>query len=360
MIDQVYRKLARRLDSIPPGFPATESSVELQLLAKFFTREEAALISSMRLAFETAAEISARTSMKPGTAYELLERAARKGLLRTLTEGEEHKFALKLQTGGIIGYTFEQVLGRTDAEAAALYVQWVEETRGGGLSDYPAARRVIPVDEAIPLRHEIHPFEQASYILDSARSWGVADCMCRTRTRLVGQGCSYPLEACLFTSPDEGTFEDDELVRAISHAESLRILRHSSESGLVHTTANLGDYGPVICNCCPCCCPTLRGIVEFNRLTAVVHSDFRAMVDDNTCDGCGDCVEHCHFDALSVPDDLCVVDPEPCMGCGLCAAACLLDALSLLRRPQGQTPAPPADLDEWTAEYASRRGIPLA
>ena len=360
MIDQVYRKLARKLDGIPPGFPATDSGVELQLLARFFTIDEAALISTMHLAFESAGEIADRISMNPVTAYELLKQAARKRLVRIHTEEEEHKFALNPRTGGVLGYTFEEVLGRTDSEAAALYMQWFQETRGGGISDYPAARRVIPVDEAIPLRHEIHPYEQASHILDSARSWGVADCMCRTRTRLAGQGCSYPLEACLFTSPDERAFEDNELVRAISHAESLRILRHSSDSGLVHTTANLGDYGPVICNCCPCCCPTLRVIVEFNRLTAVTHADFRATVDDNTCDGCADCVEHCHFGALSVSDSRCVVDPESCMGCGLCAAACLLDALSLVRRPQGQTPAPPADLDEWTAEYARGRGIFLA
>ncbi len=34
MFDQVYRELARKLDSIPPGFPATESGVELQLAVK--------------------------------------------------------------------------------------------------------------------------------------------------------------------------------------------------------------------------------------------------------------------------------------------------------------------------------------
>ena len=114
-----------------------------------------------------------------------------------------------------------------------------------------------------------------------------------------------------------------------------------------------------ICNCCPCCCPTMRGIVEFNRLTAVAHADFQATVNDTACDGCGDCIEYCHFGALSLPQGLCVVNTECCMGCGLCAAACLLDALSLVRRPQGQTPAPPADLDEWTAEYARGRGISL-
>ena len=39
----VYRKLAERLDAIPNGFPETESGVELKLLAKIYSPEEAAL-----------------------------------------------------------------------------------------------------------------------------------------------------------------------------------------------------------------------------------------------------------------------------------------------------------------------------
>ena len=43
MPEDVYRKVARRLDAIPNGFPATESGAELRLLAKIFTHQEAAL-----------------------------------------------------------------------------------------------------------------------------------------------------------------------------------------------------------------------------------------------------------------------------------------------------------------------------
>jgi ferredoxin len=168
------------------------------------------------------------------------------------------------------------------------------------------------------------------------------------------------LEACLFIWSEEGAYEDDELIRAISQEEALRILRESEDSGLIHTTANVGDHGSILCNCCPCCCPTLRGVIEFQRPTVVAHSDFRAAVEGTACVGCGDCVERCHFDALSLPEGVCVVDPARCMGCGLCAAACPVDALSLVRRPEGETPPTPVDLNEWTAEYAKVQGISLA
>jgi len=359
MFDQVYRELARKLDSIPPGFPATESGVELQLLARLYTREEATIVTAMRLTYETAGDIAARAAMDSDAAYDILNGAARKGLVRTRLEKQERTFALKPQRVSFAGYSYNQVLRRADAKAAKLYMQWMQETRGGGLSDFPAAYRVIAVEEAIHFSLEIHPYEQATEMLARAKSWGVLDCICRTRTRQAGQGCSYPLETCLAIAPDEGAFQDDELIRAISQEEALRILRESADRGLVHTTANVGDYGRAICNCCPCCCNTFRGVVEFNRLTALAHSDFRAAVDETACEGCGDCIERCHFGALSLPEGVCVVDHARCMGCGLCAVVCPHDALSLGRRPEGETPPPPADLDEWTAEYVKRRGISL-
>ena len=36
MDDDVYGRLARVLDNLPNGFPATESSVEMKLLRKIF------------------------------------------------------------------------------------------------------------------------------------------------------------------------------------------------------------------------------------------------------------------------------------------------------------------------------------
>lgn len=40
MSDQVYRTLARKLDSIPPGFPSAESGVELRMLSSCYHAQE--------------------------------------------------------------------------------------------------------------------------------------------------------------------------------------------------------------------------------------------------------------------------------------------------------------------------------
>ena len=46
-----YEKLAKRLDAIPNGFPRFERGLELKILAKIYTPEEAALASEMRARF---------------------------------------------------------------------------------------------------------------------------------------------------------------------------------------------------------------------------------------------------------------------------------------------------------------------
>jgi ferredoxin len=53
-----------------------------------------------------------------------------------------------------------------------------------------------------------------------------------------------------------------------------------------------------------------------------------AKVDKEKCTGCGDCVEACPLDAITVVDDTAVINDE-CAECGACLAACPHDALSM-------------------------------
>jgi len=69
MNDELYHRLAKVLDTLPNGFPATESGIEIKLLKKIFRPEDAALFCELRLDFETTQQISERT----GRALEGLE-----------------------------------------------------------------------------------------------------------------------------------------------------------------------------------------------------------------------------------------------------------------------------------------------
>ena len=47
MTDEVYSRVAKALDALPEGFPATESGVEIRILKKIFTPEEALTFSAI-------------------------------------------------------------------------------------------------------------------------------------------------------------------------------------------------------------------------------------------------------------------------------------------------------------------------
>ena len=354
--ENVYRRLAQRLDAIPNGFPATESGVELRLLAKIFTPDEAALAGVMRLTHEPAADIAARAGADPKTAYRTLKGMVRKGQILFKKSKDQLVFGLMPFAFGI----YEHQLSRMDEELATLFEEYYQETQGGVIiRSEPAIHRVIPVGEAIPFGLEIFPYEHATELLEGAKSWGVSDCICRVQQRLVGQECDYPVNNCLAFAPVEGAFANSESTRSISKGDALRILRETEEAGLVHTTGNYRNGHFYICNCCTCCCGILRGVAEFDIPTAITSSDFRAVVEAEVCAGCGDCVGRCQFGALAVPEDTCVVDYTRCVGCGLCVQVCPTDALSLERRPKGEIPPPPADNQEWMIQRAQERGILL-
>jgi ferredoxin len=260
----------------------------------------------------------------------------------------------------MVGFYEEQLLWM-DEELAGLVEQYLQETRGAGITQAaPPLHRVLPVDESIPFELEIFPHERASELLENARSWGVRDCICRVQKDLIGQRCDHPVENCLVFAPAEGAFDQSEVDRAISKEEALQILREAEEAGLVHSTGNYVKPHYYICNCCTCCCAILRGVAEFGVPTAIANADFRAVVDAEACVGCGDCVDRCQFGALSVPDETCAVDGMRCVGCGICATACPTNALQLERRPEGEVPAPPADVREWGRRRSEERGISLA
>ena len=357
MSEDVYRELAQRLDAIPNGFPATESGVELRLLARIFTPQEAALASVMRLTRESVADIAGRVGTDADTAYSILKGMTRKGLILAKKGEGQLIFGLMPFVVGI----YEEQLPRMDEEMASLFEEYYQETGGGGglIQDPPPGHRVIPVEEAIPFEPEIFPYERASELLEGSKAWGVRECICRIQRGLIGKGCEHSVENCLVFAPIEGAFDRSDVTRAISKEEALQILRETEEEGLVHSTGNYRDGPYYICNCCTCSCAFLRSVAEFGVPTAIARSDFRALVDVEECSGCGDCVERCQFGALSVPDEVCAVDYTHCVGCGLCTTICPTDALGLERRPGGEIPVPPANRKEWMTARAKERGISM-
>jgi NAD-dependent dihydropyrimidine dehydrogenase PreA subunit len=54
-----------------------------------------------------------------------------------------------------------------------------------------------------------------------------------------------------------------------------------------------------------------------------------AIVNQGTCDGCGECVQACPLDAIKIENEKAVVDPDVCSDCGACVDVCPTQSISL-------------------------------
>lgn len=50
-------------------------------------------------------------------------------------------------------------------------------------------------------------------------------------------------------------------------------------------------------------------------------------VDHDICVGCGDCVEECPSEAMSVEGEKATINYDECIDCGACQAVCPEDAI---------------------------------
>ncbi len=350
-----YKSLATRLDSLPNGFPPTEDSSELRLLARLFTPEEAELASQLLIKLETADEIAARLQLDYNTTRRLLKGMASRGLIKADRADGGLGYGL---LPFVVGIYENQTGDLLDAELARLFEDYYQRAFARVLSVQPAVHRVIPVGENIKMDMQVAPFESVVGIIENARSWAVLDCICRKQTTLIGKGCHHTLRNCLSMSSSPDAFHTTDIVDALTKEEAYAVLRRADEEGLVHTVSNNQSGTWYICNCCTCSCGILRGMAELGIANVVASSAFVNTVDVSLCNACGLCVENCQFDALTV-EDTAVVNKTRCVGCGVCVNACPDEALILVRRPDDEIKPVPASITEWGDQRARARGIDL-
>ena len=354
MENSPYKRLAERLDALPNGFPPTADGVELQLLAKIFTPEEAALAARLRLTQETPEQIASRVGGDSKELSKRLKRMARKGLITAGRTEEGLGYGLMPFVVGI----YEMQIGNLDAELAQLFEDYYMTVFGQVLSVKPAYHRVIPVNETVRTDMEVQPFESAAEIVKDAKAWGVLDCICRKQKELIGDPCDHPMDVCMAFSQKPGAFDNNPVITAVSREESMTTLQRAADAGLVHSVSNKQREMSYICNCCTCSCGILRGIADLGVANAIAWSGFVNQVDEELCVACDLCIEHCQFDALSL-DGVLQVDSMRCVGCGVCVPFCPEEALSLVRRPADEIEPIPDSMDDWLNARAAERGLDL-
>jgi Na+-translocating ferredoxin:NAD+ oxidoreductase subunit B len=359
MTAKVYYQLREQLDQYSVGFPSTESGVELKILEKLFSEDEAEIYLNLSMMLETSEAVARRTGRDPDETARSLERMTEKGLIFRLKQGEAYKYGA---VPFVIG-SYEFQAKDMDKEFATLFEQYfMEALSNKGLGQTPPLR-TVPVNKSIEHLWPVAPYEDVKKIFETKDKIAVSKCICRMQQGLLEKGCEKPLEVCFQFGSHAQFYVEKGMARYITREEALGIIDKCDEDGLVPQPFIAQDTGG-LCNCCGDCCGILRSIKMDPKPAEKVLTNYYAEVDPESCSACGTCEERCQMEAVKIgSDDTAQVDRDRCIGCGLCVTTCPGQALALRSKPESERREPPATGRDYLMQTASVRGktlIPLS
>jgi electron transport complex protein RnfB len=353
--EQVYRDLQKHMDSLPIGFPATRSGVEIRMLKRFFTPEEAEIATHLSITPETIESIYKRFK----TSHITLER------LQSVLDIMESKVTIFTSIKDGRKYYRNQVwvVGMFEALVDKLTPEWLQDEgqfhqEGFRREMYRVKTRqmrTIPVEKSIPLpeKYEVATYDNVRELIENnTGQFAVANCICRQANDIAGEPCKMTdlRELCLLL--DGAQYILGGLGRPITKQEAFSILEKAQEAGLVLQPIN-AQRPWAICCCCGDCCGILGGLKSLPRPADFYNSNFYAEIDPELCTGCQTCIERCQLEAPFMKDSVAAINLDRCIGCGNCVIVCPTDAVQL-RKKEKET-IPPIDTDEMFKQIAAEK-----
>jgi len=235
MAKDMYDKLAEHLDNLPGRFPRTETGVEIRILRRLFTPDDAKLAVHLTVIPEEARVVARRAKIPVKEASRRLEEMVKTGLISGIYPKDKPPLYMALQF--VIGIWENQVnrLSRELIQDVEEYMPFYDQK--SIVSGVPQLR-TIPVGKSIGMKTEVMPYERGEELVRGQRTFAVGNCICRQEMRIMGKGCDKPEESCLTFGTAARIMVRTGRGRAISMEETLEILRRAEEVGLVLQPSN--------------------------------------------------------------------------------------------------------------------------
>ena len=148
MADDIYEQLADALNRLPNGFPRTPSNVEIPLLKKIFSPQEASLASQLRGSMEPIDVIAKRIELPLKEGEKRLIKMVKRGLVWCTKQEGKLRFRLAPFIVGI----YEAQLENMDHEFAHL------------LEEYMADGGAVGIMKPLPALHRVYPYTKRSEV----------------------------------------------------------------------------------------------------------------------------------------------------------------------------------------------------
>jgi Na+-translocating ferredoxin:NAD+ oxidoreductase subunit B len=354
MPEDIFRKLQQRLDLYSLGFPATESGIEITILKKLFSQKDAVMFLNMSPRLEDPKSVALQLEHPVEEVASHLEDMAKRGLLFRLRKDSSVKYGAIPFMHGLVEFQVK----RFDQELRSLFEQYLDERFNKAIAEVDGLFiRTVPIEKSVVPEHHVAAFDDAVEILKKNDTIVVAECLCRKRKRVTGEGCDKPIENCFMFGSMGRFYVENNMGRQVGLEEALEILRKSQEAGLV-TQPGTAQNPAGMCNCCGDCCVVLGAVKKFSKPAMIVFSNYQAAIKEEECTGCEICLERCQMEAITMTKDgAALVDLDRCIGCGLCVTTCPSEAIALIPKPDKGRRIPPATSSEQMMQIAKNRGV---
>ena len=344
-----YSGLVERINRFPQGAPPSE--LLYKILGILFSEQEARLVAQLPIrpfSVAKAARIWRKDSLET---RKILEDLAGRAILVDMEQNGDQLYVLPPPMAGFFEFSLMRTRGDIDQKVLSeLFYQYlnVEEdfirelfTRG----DTQLGRTFVhePVLSNADALHVLD-YERASEVIKSAGHIGVGSCYCRHKMLHMERACEAPLDICMTFNTAAASLIKHGHARRIDAAECLDLLQQAYAHNLVQFGENVREEVSFICNCCGCCCEAMIAARKFAILNPVHTTNFIPVIDQDSCTGCGQCVNVCPVEAIALasandPQQLkrrhATLIEERCLGCGLCVRNCPQEGtIKLEQRPE--------------------------
>ncbi|MFX0138727.1 MAG: ATP-binding protein [Candidatus Hodarchaeota archaeon] len=355
--DIVYRELQQHLDKMPVGFPPTKSRVEIRILKRLFTTEEAKIATKLKFSPKPTEPLENIYKRMKDLGYSIeelekkLDNMVKKGLIHSKKEGDKKLYNNMLYAIGI----YELQINQLSKELLIDLLRYAVESFKLTSESKTPQLRTIPIEQSISSEKIVGNYDDLKDLIKNTEGpITVQTCICRKGTEIIGRPCKVTSrhETCFAFGDFAQTELNVGLGRSVSKEEALKIIRQNEEDGLILQPTNSLDL-EYICSCCGCCCGALAGIKLLPKPVEYLATNYYAEINPELCSGCGTCIDRCQMQALKIVDDISIVNRDRCIGCGLCVPTCPSDAIQL--QVKDKETIPPATLDELYAKILDEK-----
>lgn len=338
-----YHQLAQRLNRFPQGAPP--SSALYDILKLLFSEEEAQLVSLLPIRVFTAEKAARAWKLNLTDTRRRLDALCRRALLVDIRFNGDMRYCLPPPMAGFLEFSMMRVRGDIDQKALAeMIYRYINEEEDFASALFAQGQtqmgRAFVAENHIAHapQLEVMDYERASAVVRGAPHIGLGLCYCRHKMSHLGRACRAPQDVCLTFNLAAASLIRHGHARSIEASQALDVLQRSRDLHLVQFGENVRQDVAFICNCCKCCCEAMIAARRFAMAHPVQSTNFLPEVDPRGCSGCGQCLQYCPVEALSLiktdggKGKTVRLDADICLGCGVCAGACPAGAVTMAPR----------------------------